>query len=379
MLKYNTSTQLNEYAKKLLAFNSKIRLGTTSLTPINYTQEKEKFLKSDIYNPQFIYSKQNTNGLQTQYENLVEEFQSIKLSSDLHFYISEYLESLSTTLISINSIGTLAFGEVIKKTFLFPKYSAKDFLQKMQSITFNDPGNCVLKNAEEMSEIFKKYLENSQLDYSVEIDYHNDHIIRVSPQKLVIGAEVKRFCNNIQRLITHEIDSHILQRHNLLTANSPLLRILSHGESLLWAEGLAVYNEIHSGLITKSAFETYYYRLKAVQMIDKSFREIFDYLSRYVTPQKAFMITYRVKRGMSDTSLPGGYTKDASYALGYLTVDEYIRTGGCIEMLYISRVPQKGQVLLDNDLISPTSICLPQYLRKPLTNNLEVVNPLFIH
>ncbi len=363
MLTYKENKYLQSYSNKLLALNSQIQLGTNTLTPLNYKEEKEKFLTSDTYNPQFYYQKQNTSFLQAEITTLTEELRSFKISKELYYHLYNYLESLNKGIEAVQNVGTSEFSNSVNKIFSYESFDGKDFLKKMQTIVFNDPGNCKLKNAEEMADIFRSYITNLDLDYSVKVDSKNDHIIRVDPQSLIIGAKVKRFCNNIQRLITHEIDSHILQRHNLSNAQNSLLRLIPSNESLLWGEGLAVYNEIHSGLITKGAFETYYYRLKAVEMLHKSFREIFDYLLRYVKPEKAYMITYRVKRGMGDTSLPGGYSKDASYALGYLTVDTYIKSGGCIEMLYISRVPLIGQLLIDEELLTPTSILLPKYLR----------------
>lgn len=367
MLTYKDKKKLNNLIQKLIALNQSLNLGTATLTPLNYSEEKEKFLRSDTYNPQFKYSNQNISLQQKEIIRCTEELHSLKLPKDLHNYVLEYVSSLSLTADAINTIGTSEFSRTVDKIFSFKNTDEKEFLKEISSISFNDPGNCKLKNAEEMAEIFREYLKNLQIGYTVEVDYTNDHIIRVGQQKLIVGAKVKRFCNNIQRLLTHEIDSHVLQRCNLSTSDSSLLRLIPQGDSLLWGEGLAVYNEIHSGRITKNAFETYYYRLKAVHMLDKSFREIFDYLSRYMKPTKAYMITYRVKRGMGNTQLPGGYTKDASYALGYQTVDTYIKKGGCIEMLYISRIPYIGEFLLENELIETTAIKIPNYLTTPIS------------
>jgi hypothetical protein len=99
-------------------------------------------------------------------------------------------------------------------------------------------------------------------------------------------------------------------------------------------------------------------------MLHKSFREIFDLLTNHVSKEKAFMITYRVKRGMGDTSQPGGYAKDASYLLGYKTVKNYIESGGDVEFLYLSRFPELGELLYDNELLQHDSILLPKYLQE---------------
>lgn len=379
MLTYKDKKNLDTYIKKLVILNNSLSLGTTTLTPLNYTEEKNKFFKSDTYNPQFVYSTFNTTNQRKGISRCVEELPSLKLPNDLRNYLFDYVSSLSLTADAINAIGTTEFSHSVNKIFVFKQMNETEFLNDMASISFNDPGGCRLVNAEEMAEIFRTYLKNLDIDYTVEVDYHNDHIIRVGQKKLIVGAKVKRFCNNIQRLITHEIDSHVLQRCNLSATDSSLLRLIPQGNSLLWGEGLAVYNEIHSGRITRTAFETYYYRLKAVNMIHKSFREIFDYLSQYMKPTKAYMITYRVKRGMGDTYLPGGYTKDACYALGYKTVDKYLKNGGSIHRLYTSRIPDVGKLLFDNELLTPDSVKIPHYITHTNVNTSVKQTPIYPH
>ncbi|HRN96129.1 MAG TPA: DUF1704 domain-containing protein [Candidatus Levybacteria bacterium] len=372
MFEYKDKKRLIPFTDRLLLLNSKLNLGTQALTPLNYTQEKEKFFRSDTYNPQFIYELRDTSIMKRDLYSLQQELHTIHLQSDLRDYISDYLQSVARTIDCIDAIGTPRFAKAANLIFTFEEVDGKKFLQNMPFISFNKSNACVLQNAEEMAETFRKYISNAQLSYDIQIDYQNDHIIRVGHNKLIIGAKVKRLCSNVKRLIVHEIESHIFQRHNLLTAQNPLLRIIPHADSMLWGEGLAVYNEIQSGTITQSAYETYYYRVKAVEMLHKSFREIFDYLSRYVTAEKAYMITYRVKRGMGDTSLPGGYAKDASYAIGYQTVDNYIRNNGCLELLYTSRVPHIGELLLEHELLEPSVLKLPTHTTlvqpKPQTN-----------
>ncbi len=364
--------RLHQFGKRFIALSNKLPIGTQILTPLNYKEEKEKFLASETYSPLYHYAKSDTSELHKDIPSLIQELDSLALPQDLKLYFRSALESLSTDIDLIDAIGTDSFAEVAADVFRYDLIESKSFLAEASTISFNEPGKCKLHCAEEMAEKFKEYLDELGLEYSVIIDNFNDHIIRVGTNKLIIGAKVKRFSNNVDRLIVHEIESHIFQRHNIQSANNPLLKIIPRDIVSLWGEGLAVYNEVQSGTITRSAYETYYYRVKAVEMLHKSFREIFNYLSKYVTAEKAFMITYRVKRGMGRTDLPGGYAKDASYLLGYKTIDSYIKSGGDITLLYASRFPVLGELLYDHELLNQKSIILPKFLTQQTMPNKQV-------
>jgi len=51
-----------------------------------------------------------------------------------------------------------------------------------------------------------------------------------------------------------------------------------------------------------------------------SFRQVFDALCAVYTRENAYDVCVRVKRGLSDTSLPGGYYRDACYLRGFVSV-----------------------------------------------------------
>ena len=375
MINTQNRIRLTQFGKRLTNLSSKLTVGTSTLTPLNYSDEREKFFSSDTYNPIFYYSKNDTSGLHKEVQSLLEELGEISLPNNLSYYFYNALQSLSTDIDLIDAIGADSFAEIAADVFQYDTIDSNSLLQQSANISFNEPRNCKLQCAEEMSKNFTKYIEDLGIDYSVTIDHFNDHIIRVGAKNLVIGAAVKRYCNNVERLIVHEVESHILQRHNLKNAHNPLLRIIPRSHLSLWGEGLAVYNEISSGIITRSAFETYYYRLRAVEKLEYSFREIFENLAQYVNPEKAFMITYRVKRGMGDTSQPGGYGKDAAYLMGYRKVSEYIANGGSIEFLYLSKYPQIGELLLEHEMLEITPVLLPAYLKKQKTFSHQYTTP----
>lgn len=374
MIHTENKKKLFRFGKRLNTLSSKLIIGTNTLTPINFEEEKIKFFSSNTYNPVYFYSPNDTYGLHKEILSLNEELDNIRLSNSLKYYFRSALQSFSTDIDLIDAIGTDSFADVASDIFKYESFSSSSFLKETANIKFNEPSNCTLHSANEIAKKFQEYIDDLDLEYKVTVDAFNGHIIRVGAHSLVIGEKVRRFCKNIDRLIVHEIESHILQRHNMKNTANPLLRIIPRQTMSLWGEGLAVYNEINSGTITRGTYENYYYRLKAVENINLSFREIFNKLTSYISPEKAFMITYRVKRGMGDTAQPGGFGKDASYLLGYKTVKDYIENGGSIDFLYVSKYPVIGELLNENELLEHSNVLLPAYLKENRSTKNSITN-----
>jgi hypothetical protein len=369
MLKYYERKKLKSISKRLLVLSNKLSCGTLALTPLNYSEEKFKFLHSSTYNPQFIYHTLSLKKIKDTLQDIEKTVHFAYFPSDVKDYLYEYITDLKREIRMQESIGTQEFGSSMAKLFNFDHLNPQAFLSHMQNIPFYEVKDKKLHNAHEIKAIFDTFISENNIGHEVVIDTFNDHIVRVEKNKVVIGAAVKRFCHNVQRLLVHEVESHVLQRASMQYTQNPIVRLMKHQDSVLWGEGLAVYNELHSGTITRDAFETYYYRLKAVSMIHKSFRDIFEFLANHMKAEKAYLMTYRVKRGMQNTENPGGNPKDACYALGYERVREYIEGDGSIELLYMSRVPHIGELLLNNDLLEQGSIYLPEYLKKNITKS----------
>ena len=74
--------------------------------------------------------------------------------------------------------------------------------------------------------------------------------------------------------------------------------------------------------------------------------------------EKSWRITLRAKRGLSDTSEPGGLTKDYLYLDGYYKVKKYIETGHDIKKLYVGKIAIEHVSLVDK----MENIVKPRYL-----------------
>ncbi len=148
----------------------------------------------------------------------------------------------------------------------------------------------------------------------------------------------KKFLN---RLIIHEIGTHILRKEN---GRLQPFKIFLTGfpNYLAIEEGLAAVHEERAGVLSNRDFRNYAGRAIAVSMALKhSFREVYDYLKDYFSEDTAWKLTLRAKRGIGDTSKPGACTKDYVYLDGYYKVSEFLKTNR-IEKLYYGKVDIEG-------------------------------------
>src|SRR5690606_28499662 len=138
-------------------------------------------------------------------------------------------------------------------------------------------------------------------------------------------------------LIQHEVGTHVVTYYN---GKAQPFRLFSTGvpgyEQL--QEGLAVLAEYISGGLTNARLRTLAARVVAVNHLVAGYPFVDTFymlIDKYdFKPESSFSITMRVYRG-------GGFTKDAVYLKGLLSLLNYIRAGNDIEPLLI------GKILLD--------------------------------
>lgn len=366
MISQENKDKLYILAKKCLSIRNSLVLGTSVLTPVNYTQERDKFFKSKIYNPVFSYNTRFNPLTFAEINHLYSELDDIKLPRELKEYLFNYFDDLKTLAKTVDSLGTEFFPYYSKKLFNYHTTIARQAKNVFPIINFEEKKNEEMYDATQIAEAFKTTLIDTYHIPNVEIkiDSFNDHTIRVGKKRIIIGSGVRRYKKNVERLIVHEIESHVLQSMNIYSKNNPLQKISGYADTLLYGEGIAVYNEFYTGTITREAYDTYYYRLKAVERLNKPFREIYDYLSSHLPSKKAFVMTYRVKRGMKDTKQPGGFHKDALYLLGYKTIHDYISQGSRLDFIFLSKNPELTSLMLRYNLIEATDVIMPKFLLK---------------
>mgnify|MGYP003393327757 CR=1 FL=1 len=362
LISKETLQKLEETTKKIIEIKNHLRIGTTSLTPLNYSSEMEKFLKSNTYNPQYVYKEQTLIDYSSEIEELKIKINNLEIPSDLKEHILELLEDLRNLYLTKLSIGKSDFSKNSHKLFDWGTDRLDILLAKTSDVAFQIYISHKMQNAQKIKERFEKVLDVYKLtSFKIRVDSFSSHIISAGYKTIGIGNSIQRYECNVDRLIVHEIESHILQTENIKRSPTSLSELSKYGNQNLYAEGLAVYNEIITRKITPSAYEMYYYRIKAVRLIHKSFREIYNSLLENLKPTRAFVMTYRVKRGMADTSLSGGFPKDACYLLGFHEIESLVNEGFPKKLLYVTKSPDLTTLLMKYNLIDTKNILIPKF------------------
>lgn len=169
----------------------------------------------------------------------------------------------------------------------------------------------------------------------------------------------------INSLILHEIETHILTAEN---GKRQPYELLNRGLAnyLITQEGLAVYNTqigqnrpfnenraAHSLVLGISYAKTH------------SFAATFKYLHKNcgLRKENALRLTLKIKRGLTDTSRKGAFTKDLVYYRGYHEIETFIKNGGQLRDLYLGKINHHDlETIKKIPEIKPAEI-LPKWLK----------------
>lgn len=272
---------------------------------VNLNSEKRKFLFDPFYNPQFIYD---------------EDIDPARLVK--HGEVSgEYL-----------ALATKILDTVIKK------------FGSEESFITESEGPVISREQTEKS--IQAYLQMSGIDKRVKLSFSNQYIARTSIQheagqfhiraRLPIDYREK----NLLPILHHEVGTHIFRWLN--EENQPWHESRA---SFHWTdyteteEGLAV---LHTMLAHPEPYlwiqSLYYFAAYHAQSM--SFAELGQKLKPYVSSlERRWKMCLRVKRGFTDTSVPGAYTKDKVYLVGAIKVARWlIKNDFEVEKLYVGKI-----------------------------------------
>lgn len=138
-------------------------------------------------------------------------------------------------------------------------------------------------------------------------------LVRISAT-LAIGRQSK------DRLLLHEVGTHVLRSANAQSQPTPLAEFQFH-HSAATEEGLAFWHEEVYGLGSPRITRRYAARALAVAMSRSSgIMEIIARLEPHIGLADAIDVAIRVKRGLLDPDQAGGLTKDHAYLSGVIAV-----------------------------------------------------------
>jgi uncharacterized protein (TIGR02421 family) len=160
----------------------------------------------------------------------------------------------------------------------------------------------------------------------------------VEPENQLVSVGLQRNYtpDNVARLVYHEIQGHVFRAANGYTAHPAIAPLLATGLAGYdtTEEGVAVYAEHASGLLSDQILRTYAARALAVQSLleGANFVETYHLLRQHgVRQHGAFKNTLRAHRG-------GGTVRDHIYLQGYLDVKQFVERGGDLRILYTGKI-----------------------------------------
>jgi hypothetical protein len=257
----------------------------SNLIPTNLNEEKEKFFSDNSYNPQFIY--ENEVDKEKLYEHKKPTKKYLKLAE-----------------------------QILEKTYR----------NRNEHDLFMMEGPLVTQSYVEKT--IKTFLHMHQLHKKFDIIWSSSFVSRttINNNTIKLKLPVNFRKEGLLGMLYHEVGTHALRRINY--EQQPWFkRKKRYGFSsyLKTEEGLATLHALipHSH---KSSFISAIRYLAVATAQKSSFAEVWKSLGKYVQdPERRWMITIRQKRGLTDTSKPGGFTKDLVYFQGMVEVWQWLK------------------------------------------------------
>ncbi|MCK5020610.1 MAG: DUF1704 domain-containing protein [Candidatus Peribacteraceae bacterium] len=335
------------------------------LKPVNLEEERQRAISDIRYNPLFQYPEPKVN--------LGEVEKKIKKPIVADCPLSILLEKKRRELLSRISLirhrgNSDKFTEISRALFGAPSSA----LIRSAAAELHNRTACELPakekdllSSEEVSKIFENILNKYGLhNWNVAIRQKLVANCTVGGQQIYLREDAKFSEIHAKALIAHEIETHILTAENGL--HQPYI-IFRNGcaNYLDTQEGLATYNQNRIyGEHHEKRFNPPRNVLGVAYALDHSFAETRTYLHEELgfDEEKALTSAISMKRGLSDTSEYGAFTKSIVYYRGLRAIEHFIKEEGNIADLYIGKIAMEDleQIKKITDLQPP--LLLPNFL-----------------
>jgi uncharacterized protein (TIGR02421 family) len=319
------------------------------LTPTNLEAQKTKFFAGTRPNPVFTYARPTVN-----LTELEKALRGVSIPrSDMGELLQQKAEELRIKIALVKSIGTSDLTGLSQTLYGVPDprtvSEAKEVLKKPrqtpeQKETVRLTSGGVVKTLQDV--LLQYGLDGWKVETSNEII--SGVVVSTTRRKVLVRKNTVLDLSRLAPIITHEIETHVLTAFN--GAQQPL-EIFRQGFAgyLRTQEGLAAYNVTTQHPNLGRPLRFWARNALAVDLaLRHSFADVFSAVRELGFDENfAFGVTVKVKRGLSDTSLPGAFTKDYLYLAGRRDVRVFIEEGGNIRDLYAGKIhlPNIDQVL----------------------------------
>jgi hypothetical protein len=324
-------------------------------TPVNLKSEKKKFFDSDTYNPDFQYKIVKNNN-----DDILKKLSYVEEIIDVDPRISDFYVQLISSKKEANELMHAVGDNELVTDISYNRYgksSAILFRNACRVLRGRMSGYDVKKSKgldkgkilgyKEIEKVFRVVFDELGLeDWAVAESKNiskNSIKVGIKSKKVFVDPNIERTQFKLRKTIIHEVGTHVLRATNGRKAGFDALSKANLPSYLDVEEGLATWNEQNLGLLTdswlaKKAALTYALYIGE----DMSFRQLYNALLGVLPKYGAFSTTYRVKKGLKDTSYGGLYTKDIVYFRGFRRVMRKLEKDSSLyELLYAGKIDFK--------------------------------------
>ena len=256
------------------------------LNPTNYQEEKQRFLNNPTFNPQFHYKR---------------EFSQEELSR--HGFPADGYQQLAQRIIDAT----------------FQQFTPHELQAQRGRLLTQD----------KVTAAIQQFLQAHSLENRFPIVWSDKFVSRASidaHNTIRLRLPCSVYEEDLSGLIYHEIGTHVLRRVNY--EQQPWYKKkhqFGFSPHLKTEDGMAV---LHS-LFPKTevfAYRPAIYHLATYKAQEGSFLDVWQFLLQYYAEDQetAFTIAVKKKRGLTDTSQPGGFTKDLVYFEGFVDITRFM-------------------------------------------------------
>lgn len=305
----------------------------SSLLPLNAKKEKEKIFRDKTYNPVLKYSLPKSNLIQVK-KNL------LKIRTDSSVIGQLFRQRIKELIIQTDLLRNIGTSVITKYSLDLYSRPSKDLIRKAAKL-LDLPSQKEMMKYGKIS-VAKKFLDSlltKGLNWRVvERDMVAAAAFNITEKILYINTGRKFADSDLKRLVVHEVGTHVTRAENGRKQKYKLF-YLGFPNYGITEEGLAVYNEDKAGLLSNDVLKNYAGRVVAVDLaLKNSFSTVYTNLLEFFNKEEAWTLAMRAKRGLSNTSKPGAFTKDYIYLSGYYMIKDFVRKGGNLKGLYVGKV-----------------------------------------
>lgn len=359
----------NEITDKALSLaGNKLRI-IYYIDPINLKSEKREFFKRwlnhETYNPTFHYPEINID-----LEKIEHDLKHLNV--DAQSSMGKILEKKRVRLLSrvnlLKNRGRAKFSYASYELYGRPPMNLVSYairaLAKLKNKQCKHKRTIASRKA---VSIFQKTLASHKINWRVKEKRNMAAKAGISSKKnlLVVRKGAMFSKKEVERLIAHEIETHVFRVENgRLQPYSIFANGFPGPETT--EEGLAVLNELRCARKDYERRRVIAARTLGVEYaIHYSFCEVFEKLVQFnLHPESIWDICVRAKRGLKNTAQKGAFTKDHHYLKGYLVVKKFKDDGGDLRDLYVGKINVYNVKKIPNLTRIVPPRFLPRYLKR---------------